>query len=345
MDRSAKQLFSAQVLELGASCYGIDPGCLSQLAGFENLVYAGRTEHGDVVLRFTHCSHRTRALVEAELDWLSYLRLQGAAVCGPLPSPRGLLLHTVPVRGGYFVVSAFERAPAGASTITPDRPDDRLARRWGQATGQLHRLSAAYRPPAGSGRRYDYMELIEAYLDRVFARDPQVKSRAGSLVARIRALPRSGSNFMLCHTDLHQSNFHYDGARLWIFDFDDCAYNYAVHDLAMPLYYLTWRLQVGAEQLRAFATRFFSHYLAGYLSEYLLPLEEILQLPLFLRLRDCDLLGILVEEEDDPTEFGSMIPEIRARVLDSRPVVDLDYPRLYAQAAAGVPAAEPETVP
>ena len=67
--------------------------------------------------------------------------------------------------------------------------------------------------------------------------DDQVKKIATVLMDEIKALPIERETFGLMHGDIHPGNFHYDGKELTIFDFDDAAYNYFIHDLAMVLYY------------------------------------------------------------------------------------------------------------
>ncbi|MDG5789651.1 phosphotransferase [Evansella sp. AB-P1] len=131
-------------------------------------------------------------------------------------------------------------------------------------------------------------KLFSTYLPN----DRIIISRVNTLINVINQLPRNDKLYMLIHTDLHSGNFFFDDERLWIFDFDDCAYHFIVHDLAMPLYYFLWQFEGTREEKVKFGTNFLTIFLAGYLATSEIALDEFLKLPIFLKLRDCDLYGI-----------------------------------------------------
>ena len=93
------------------------------------------------------------------------------------------------------------------------------------------------------------------------------------------------------HGDIHPGNFHYDGKELTIFDFDDAAYNYFIHDLAMVLYYSVLFTPWTAEEKTDFARKQLQVLRKGYEYEHRLADSWYESLPLFLRLRDIGLYG------------------------------------------------------
>lgn len=334
MDQQGRELFSPHVLEAGARRFGVDPSTLEALSGFDNIVYAGRAGNLEMVLRFTHAGHRSWASIDAELDWLLYLKECGASVCGPLRSIGGALVEAMPVRGDRFYVSVFERAPGVRVVLRDTEVNTTLYRHWGRATGELHRLSRAYNPPDHIDPRPAHLDSAKDHIDRTLEGHEDLKIYAHSLLEKAEELPRSESSYMLCHTDLHHGNFSYDGERLWIFDFDDCAYSHVAHDISMPLYYVTWRFKKGPEDLASFSRVFLTFFLAGYFEEFQIPLSDLLTVPLFLKIRDCLLLGVLIDEARSgyPTEFQALLPELRDRVISSRPVVEPDLASIYREA-------------
>ncbi|SDY90653.1 Ser/Thr protein kinase RdoA involved in Cpx stress response, MazF antagonist [Evansella caseinilytica] len=334
MKKEVESIFTSAVLHQGAAQYSVELESLKELAGFENFIYSGEAHGKTIVLRYCHSSHRTMEQIDAEMDWLHYLKRNGAAVCGPLPSVNGRLAEEIAVDGSEFYLSAFEMAEGKHVDINTNKENTTFFYRWGKAIGELHRLTKDYQPSAGTARRDDYMEMSSEVFADFLPDDPTLKQEVNHLIEVITALPKHSANYFLTHTDLHSGNFYYNGKRLWLFDFDDCAYHYLVHDLAMPLYYSLWKFTGTSTEQQAFAETFFTSLLAGYLSEYELSLLEIENLPLFLRLRDCDLFAILQKEwHGEMTEKQeNMLSRMRHRIVQQQPVIDLPYETLYQAA-------------
>lgn len=330
MKKEAEKLFDDNILRNGAKLFGVELDTLKQLAGFENLIYGGRQGTREVILRYGHTSHRDSADVAAELDWLAYLKRRGATVCGPIPSLAGNLVETIPAGETEFVICAVEKAQ-GKPMKPLEEGGDGFFYHWGRTTAQLHRLTREYSPSEGIQKRGDYLERSRVF-DQ-FLLDGRERAFFQEIVQQVESLPRTSENYLLCHTDLHHGNFHYDGTNLWIFDFDDCAYHYRVHDLAMPLYYVTWRHPGSESEKLEFAARFFKSYLAGYLSEESITLQELQYVDLFLRLRDGELCGLLRHELGPNLSQAQqkLLSGISDRLVSKKPVVTLDYADIFGQ--------------
>lgn len=245
-------------------------------------------------------------------------------------------MEEIKTEGTSFFVSMFEKAQGQAVKIQENRNNLQLFFDWGKAVGELHRLTGKYKPsPYLPALREDYMEMSSKLFADFMPEDPDVRNKTYELISLISALPKTNNVYGLTHTDLHSGNFFYDNTRLWIFDFDDCSYHYFIHDLAMPLYYSVWMFDGTTEERTAFSEQFFTAFLKGYLSENHLPVEEIEKIHLFLRLRDCDLYGILHHEwepEDLTEQRKEVLQKIRERIVRESPVVNLPYDKIYNQA-------------
>ncbi|MDG5789652.1 hypothetical protein QA612_19530 [Evansella sp. AB-P1] len=63
--KEAMEYFSEEVLQISASLFNVSFDSLKELAGFENIIYSGSIHERDVVIRFSHSSHRNEEQIEA----------------------------------------------------------------------------------------------------------------------------------------------------------------------------------------------------------------------------------------------------------------------------------------
>ncbi|MBU9719932.1 MULTISPECIES: phosphotransferase enzyme family protein [Bacillaceae] len=332
MKKIAKKYFTKKVLYDGAQKFRMDTNSLEELAGFENFIYSGNIADVEYVIRFCHSSHRSVEQIKAELDWLTFLKKQGSTVCGPIPSANQILVEEITAGDTQFYVSVFEKAKGSMIKITENMKDMNLFYSWGKGIGELHRLTSTYTPLTNIIPREDYMEMSRTLLSKFSTEDCEVKKQAKLLFDEIVSLPKLKQTYMLTHTDLHSGNFFFDGKKLWMFDFDDCAYNYIVHDLAMPVYYTAWYLENSKISFPTFSVNFFTHFLKGYLAENHISKDDLNNLPLFLKFRDVVLYVVLQEEWEGSqltSERKSMISSIRNRIIGNKPIVELPYDMIY----------------
>lgn len=143
-----KKLLSQEFLAQAAKIFALDPDSVKNIGGFENIMYEGMQDKAPVVLRIAHNDHRTAPQIYSELHWLQYLKDSGASVCGPRPSAAGNLVETIETQGTPLHLSLFDKAPGTKVDIRKERDNLKLFQAWGQATGQLHRLTRSYQPPS-----------------------------------------------------------------------------------------------------------------------------------------------------------------------------------------------------
>jgi Ser/Thr protein kinase RdoA (MazF antagonist) len=332
---AAKKLVDQNFLDQVAGLFSIDPASVQFVGGFENIIYEGLLSGQPVIIRMVHNDHRSVAQIKSELHWIQYLQDNGASVCGPLPSARGNLVESMVVQGTPLHISVFTKAPGAKINISQERKNAELFQAWGRATGQLHRLTRNYRPPAGIVPRGDAVEKFRATFAPWIPKNTELQGKISRIVTAVAQLPKTEDWYGLIHSDIHSANFHYDAGRLYIFDFDDCSRHQLASDIAIPLYYSAWSNDLETQEaIDEFGQFFARHFLHGYLKQHTVTQEQIQTIPLLLQFRDCELLGALREQ------FGEQLTERRAallktfetRLLEGKPSVNVDWTRALEEA-------------
>jgi amicoumacin kinase len=166
---------------------------ITLLRNGQNHVFAGMLLSGTpVIIRITDDTHRSGQLIQAELDWLSFLRQHGCTVTNLLPSNDGHLLKTLSAGGRTLHVVYFARFTG--SPVTPGDPqlwNPELFVTLGRTLGRIHRVTATFQPSAGV-RRYPWYEETEfRHLGDYRGVVPdRVLDCIQSHIAELRALPR-----------------------------------------------------------------------------------------------------------------------------------------------------------
>lgn len=330
----SKELLTQDLLLEGAKAFGITPGSLTLVGGFENIIYGGELKGSPVVLRITNHRHRSSEQLAVELHWLQYLQEHGANVCGPFKSQADNLVESLAVDGTWLHFSCFAKAPGKHIITREELHNVQLFQAWGRATGKLHRLTRDYSPPQHLPRREDNVDIFYNTLVHHLPPDEKLKNKVHQLAAFIQALPRTKEWYGLMHSDIHASNFFYDGQELHIFDFDDACYYQLASDGAMALYYSIWGSRLEGTAADEFGHRFLTHWLKGYLQEHSLSLAQLMTFPQLLLFRDCELLALLRDEFDLDNlapEEDALLKKMTARIMSGSPCVQLDYERIWEE--------------
>ncbi|HDR4606101.1 MULTISPECIES: phosphotransferase enzyme family protein [Bacillus] len=323
MEIAVERVFTKEILKRAASLFHVTLED-KPLGDFENYIFKAKGDCGeDYVLRLTHSSHRSKKEVEAELDFLRYVAEHGAKVAGPLYSKSQNLVEEIRAEDETFFFASLFTYAKGEQVKGEESPywGDIYFEAWGKAIGQLHRLTMNY-------PKTDYRDTWEEDESGIVneLEDDQVKKIAAVLMDEIKALPIERETFGLMHGDIHPGNFHYDGKELTIFDFDDAAYNYFIHDLAMVLYYSVLFTPWTTEEKTHFARKQLQVLRKGYEYEHRLADSWYESLPLFLRLRDIGLYGTLQKKfkgKDMPDNFRKLSEELYERIIKKEAIVNI----------------------
>lgn len=304
---------------------GLGLADVEDLGGFESFVY--RCNGRGTILRATHASHRGPDQLRAELEWIAALADDGGPVSRPLPDAHGALLTTVQ----DFYVCEFETAPG--RMITADDWGPELFRAWGEAMGHFHAHAQRFDPV---WRRIHWLDDDNFFIaGKVPADESLVHEQMAAVHTGLTALPEDDALFGLIHCDLHAGNFFVDSGRLTFFDFDDACYCWFGYDAATVLFSAirqSWHESTrDAEQ--AEAVRFLPFFLDGYARNSdpagLLPAHW----PLFLKLREISLYGVIRAHFEIPERAGDYPARFmvgrRERIEAGEPYLDIDFTRFF----------------
>ncbi|WP_171051835.1 phosphotransferase enzyme family protein [Alteribacter natronophilus] len=324
METYIDQLFTDDVFLEGIRKFGVEK--VRKVGDFENYVFEGVRGSRNVILRFTHSSHRDYEEVASELDWLMFLSGKGAGVSPALTSVEGRLIETAAVKDSTFYVTLFEKAQGSPVKIKEKLEDIRLIHAWGRETGRLHRLTKQYKPPAHIRKRADLVESFETQFAPFLPHgDKKIVWQIRNVIDTLKQIPKTHNRYQLIHTDLHSGNFFYDGSTINIFDFDDSAYHFLASDIAIPLYYSMLHIQDDHARAEK-AKRFLSRFMQGYTQYSEMPPQLFKDLPHMLRFRDCELFGVLHKKwdvENLTPERRQFLNGIRSRLESGRAIVTI----------------------
>jgi Ser/Thr protein kinase RdoA (MazF antagonist) len=217
-------------------------GSLRHAGDSANHVYrfieSGETRY----LRLISSVDRTKKQVEAELDFIAYLRRGGVNAMLPLASSAGRLVEELPLAAGLLFACVFEEAEGERFRYDSAESNREHFRLRGRTLGRIHALSKAYVPPDDFRRfAWDEDKLLADVDGFLPESEKTVRREYDALRERLEAHPKSGRTFGLIHGDFGDTNYRYRNSRLNVFDFDDCCYHWFVYDLAVTIYPHGWR--------------------------------------------------------------------------------------------------------
>ncbi|WP_379153902.1 phosphotransferase enzyme family protein [Paenibacillus sp. sgz5001063] len=200
-----------------------------------NAVYPFENGGKNQLLRFAPQSEKLRSNLLAELEFISYLRERGYGVLEAVPSRDGSELVEAHTPWGTYYATVFKRVPG----VRMDQVslDDQAVFRYGQALGELHRLSSEYNPV--QSKRWTHLEVLE-WIRRVMKSFPEQKAAWAEtevLAEYFSTIPVTQANYGLIHYDFELDNVFYDQTQdaVNVIDFDDAMYHWYVVDMEQAL--------------------------------------------------------------------------------------------------------------
>ncbi len=286
--RAADMALSATDLERAAAKF--DTGPLVKIGGYENLLFRS-ADREPRVLRLTHATRRSIGMIEAELHFMEHLAANGVPVVVPVRAKDGSLVAELDTESGDSVlVACTTNAPGSFRPRTDWSKNDIVS--YGAVLGAMHAAAGGYEPQ-GPTRRPTWDEPIfnmgitpENTEANEFALFMRIKAKAQASTA--------GGADLLIHQDAHSGNLNVtESGQITLFDFDDCGYGTAVHDIAIVLFY---RLMSFATNIQAEARRFLDLFLKGYERHCTLPTGWATGVDAFLSFREFEIWWLLLRE-------------------------------------------------
>jgi Ser/Thr protein kinase RdoA (MazF antagonist) len=326
MDKEIKARFHEGILREAMQRFGIDPGDIRLLDGFESFLYEFQRLGEHYVLRIGHSRRRSAALIQGEVDWIITLRSGGARVAGAVYSIQGRLVEAIDDRqGGQFLATAFEKAPGKPPWEVGWTPQG--YQRYGELLGRMHALSRLYQPthPRAYRPQWDDPLMLDVKANLPASEQVAVE-RFQACVETVRGLPKTPDWYGLIHFDAHAGNLFMDEkGELTLFDFDDCHYNWYANDIAIVWFYFL----MGRDDQPDFLGEFLREFLRGYRRENDFNLEWLTLMPLFMKMREIDLYAVIhrsfdVHNLDDPW-CARYMQGRKQRIEDGLPYLEVDF--------------------
>ena len=325
MDQIIKDRYNDAILQEAMRRYGIARDQIHALDAFESFIYEFERESQRYILRIGHSFRRTKSLILGEVDWINYLAAGGVSVARAIPSVAGNLVEAIDDgQGGTFFAAAFVKARGQApwDLWTPE-----LYESYGALIGRMHTLSKAYRPGDVAWTRPDWTDDIFEFVQRYLPDTESIaRQKYADTCAHVNTLVKDRDSYGLTHQDAHGNNFFVDEkGQITLFDFDECAYNWYVNDLAVVLFYIVQ----GAADWRAFTAEFMAHFLRGYGRTCSLDAGWLKEIPYFLKIREIELYAVMYRDFDlndiDDEWCARFMHDRKSRIENDVPFVDFDF--------------------
>jgi Ser/Thr protein kinase RdoA (MazF antagonist) len=230
--------FAAVVIKLWQG----DPDSEHFIGDAANYVFSFIKSGKTYYLRLTPGAQRTKAQIEAELDFIAYLNRAGASVSQPVRSINGRLIEETKVSERLYFASVFEEAEGERFRYDSANPDKEHFRLRGKILGQIHMLSRGY-VPSGSFPRFKWNE--DRLLTGINRFLPETETVVWREFLKLKEIlehyPQSDENFGLIHGDFGETNYRFLNDKMTVFDFDDCCYHWFLYDVAVSVYPHGWR--------------------------------------------------------------------------------------------------------
>ena len=287
-------LYSDDIRSEAERRFGLARAGSIPLSGSHSYVFDYPGEDCSVILKITHSSHRRIQQILGEIDFTDYLATNGLNVSRAIPSPDGKLVEMLEADTGYFVATAYEKAPGALVDWREWTPE--LFEQWGALIGRMHALSKDYQPSDESIRRRHWHENRDWNLETSVPESRMEIRRKGQCIKDwLLSLPTDRDSYGLIHSDLHQWNMLYDGRELWPIDFDNLHYDWFLSDFTTVIInavvcqercfqegdYDSWTSGRGMDSAK-FLDYFMAPFISGYKSENTLAPVWIRRLPRFL---------------------------------------------------------------
>ena len=254
--------------------------------GFQNHVFRFLMDNQWYIARLTPIQKRSKELIEAEISFMESLRRNSIHI------PDVILINeekvselTIDQKLYYMTVFKFiENQELDVSNLL--MWNAKFFFEWGKTIGQMHHISETSLENVGRPVWVDDEGEVNPIPSLLVDNKHWLKGIYNDLLSNLATFPQTKHNFGLIHNDLHQGNFFVRSNKLILFDFDDCAYNWYVQDLSTSIYHALWTGRAYHPKWDKFPQEFLIYFLKGYMSVRELTENDLVQLELFLQLRE-----------------------------------------------------------
>jgi Ser/Thr protein kinase RdoA (MazF antagonist) len=325
MEQLIKDRYNDTILQETMRRYGILREHIHLLDSFESFIYEFDQDTGSYILRIAHNSRRNEALIQGEVDWINYLVKGGVSAAKAVLSKNGNLVEVVDDgQGGAFLATAFVKAQGGAPW---DLWSPKLYETYGNLIGRMHSLSKQYQPARSAWKRPAWDDEMFEFVDRYLPEsESTAKRKYKEVCAHVNSLPKGREEYGMTHQDPHGNNLFVDETgQITLFDFDECAYNWFINDIAIVLFYIVQ----DAEDWPAFTKEFMTNFLRGYVLACPLDPKWLKEIPHFLKIREIELYAVMHRDFDvtniEDEWCARFMQGRKLKIEQDTPYIDLDF--------------------
>jgi Ser/Thr protein kinase RdoA (MazF antagonist) len=331
MDQQIKDRYTDVILQEAMQRYNIAKDQIHSLDAFESFIYEFERDSHAYILRITHTLRRSEPLVLGEVDWINYLAKSGVSVAKAISSESGKLVEVIEdQQGGAFLVTAFVKAQGQPpwDLWTPN-----LYQSYGAMIGLIHSLSKSYRPDQAAWKRPDWDDDLFAFVDHYLPESESIaRKKYEDICSHVKTLAKDQKSYGMTHQDAHGNNLFVDEmGQITLFDFDECAYNWFINDIAIVLFY---NVQ-DAENWPVFTGKFMSHFLRGYVQACPLDAKWLKEIPSFLKIREIELYAVMYRDFDvnriDDEWCARFMHNRKYKIENDVPFIEFDFESLSTQ--------------
>jgi len=270
----------------------------SLTGGFQNHVFRFLMDHHWYIARLTPIKKRSKELIEAELSFMEELRENNIQTVDVF-SINGKRVNEIIIDNKFFYITVFhylESQELDVSDLSIWNTNFFLE--WGKTIGQMHRISETSLKKVCRPVWIEDDGQVNTIPSLLVDNKHWLKEIYKYLLIKLAKFPQTNFNFGLIHNDLHQGNFFVNSKQLILFDFDDCAYNWYVQDLATSIYHALWTGGAYHPKWDKFPQEFLNYFLEGYMSVRELNENDLVQMELFLQMRELFLFLLFKKRWD-----------------------------------------------
>lgn len=248
-----------------------------------NEMYRCQSNKGIFFVRIT--KYKTYQEQLEEVRWTNYLFNLGIGVTEIVPSINDSLIEKIMLDEEKLAV--LFQAASGIH-LPRSKWNKTVFRVLGQQMGKMHRVSKEYLKSETTVHINHWYESEEYdFLKYIPKEEKSIREIAQDVVHHVKELSQDHSNYGLIHGDLCLENILVDSdSKLTMIDFQDCEKHFFVYDLAVPIYSALEYSFSGGENIRDYERSITKALIEGYKEENDLSSEMLMQLPLFLKLKE-----------------------------------------------------------
>ncbi len=212
-----------------------DRNSLNFWRGSANYVYFFKNEKEIYWLRFSKKDENSLEQIEAEIEFLLYLKNSGFPAVYPIKSKNNKYVEVVENDLNTYYAVVFNKAD-GVNLDIDDMAESQFEC-WGKSLALLHNLSKSFKPKEYV--RNSWKEMLEFTRD-ILSNFPDEKyaiEELNRVEEWLNSLPVTDENYGLIHYDFELDNIFFSkkSNEFYVIDFDSSMYHWYVMDIASAL--------------------------------------------------------------------------------------------------------------